>query len=379
VTNLDVPAGSARRDIAVQSLRGVAVLLMVMGHVIGSDATRGLRVGDESWWRLSYLFLEDLRMPLFATISGVVYAFRPVMSNSGQGDLIRGKVRRLLVPLVVVGTVLFATKLVVPHVNQRPDPRSFWRIYLFPFEHLWFLQAIFLVFVVVALLDAGGRLASPRSWAPTFGAACVLSVVVQLPSGWEVFSADGMLRLLPFFLGGLGLWRFRETIDQRRWLLWSLPAFAAVYSLRLALLLAHMPLSWSVDRALSVTVGLAGLLSIFLARHTVQNRILAWIGGYSFGVYLLHVFAVAATRMALDHLGVRSEAALFGVCLLAGVTAPIVFEMALGTYGFVSWSVLGQKPRPRRAPLVRGFSPAARPTLVAGRMDEAVREAAAGH
>src|SRR4051794_34829890 len=99
---------------------------MVAGHVIGSDATRGLQVGNDSLWRLGYLALEDIRMPLFTTISGFVYALRAVGGGAAYGRLVQGKTRRLLVPLVSVGALLFAVELAVPGVNRRPDPSSFW-------------------------------------------------------------------------------------------------------------------------------------------------------------------------------------------------------------------------------------------------------------
>jgi fucose 4-O-acetylase-like acetyltransferase len=115
--------------------------------------------------------LEDLRMPLFTTISGVVYALRPVHELSGFPGLICGKVRRLLVPLHTVGALLFLMQRIAPGVNHRPELGDVWRICLYQYEHLWFLEAIFLVFLVVGLLDANGHLVpgSPP------GASCLRS------------------------------------------------------------------------------------------------------------------------------------------------------------------------------------------------------------
>jgi peptidoglycan/LPS O-acetylase OafA/YrhL len=75
-----VPASplSRQKDSAIQSLRGLAVILMVCGHVIGSTRANGMQVADRSAWRLFYLALKDLRMPIFTVISGFVYAMRPI-------------------------------------------------------------------------------------------------------------------------------------------------------------------------------------------------------------------------------------------------------------------------------------------------------------
>lgn len=47
-----VSSAPPRHDMAIQSLRGIAVTLMVIGHVIGIPG-HGLRVSDDSAWRNS--------------------------------------------------------------------------------------------------------------------------------------------------------------------------------------------------------------------------------------------------------------------------------------------------------------------------------------
>jgi fucose 4-O-acetylase-like acetyltransferase len=345
----------ARRDVAVQSLRGLAVILMVAGHVVGSDGERGLQVGDDSLWRLLYVGLEDLRMPLFTAISGFVYALRPLVGRGQYSGLVRGKSRRLLVPLVTVGALMFALQLVVPGVNHRPEPADAWRIYLFSFEHLWFLQAIFLIFLLVGLLDVTGRLDRIQSWGVIFSVSCLLHVLLLVPEQANLFSVNGALGLLPFFLLGIGFHRFREVLDLRCWLGWTLPAFTFAYALRLTVELAGIEPAAPVARALSLAVGLAGLTSVFLLRHALTSRALARLGAFSFGVYLLHVFAAAASRIALQRLGVEADPILFVVGLMAGIGLPVLFELTLGRYAIVSRLILGQRPplRPERRKAVQ--------------------------
>src|SRR5215218_2846640 len=195
---------------------------MVAGHVIGSTGQRGLRVEDDSLWRLFYVGLEDLRMPLFTAISGFVYALRPVRAMSGYPALVRGKGRRLLPPLLTVGLLVFGMQLVIPGVNQRPEPTDIWRMVVYEFAHLWFLQAIFLIFLVVGLLDATGRLDRMGQWGVALAVACTVHVLVLIPDRANLFSANGALRLLPFFLLGVGLHRFGQVLDRRSCLMWSL-------------------------------------------------------------------------------------------------------------------------------------------------------------
>src|SRR5687768_14878195 len=95
------PARARSTDVGIQGLRTIAIVLMVAGHIIGAPDT-GLRLPEDSGWRAANMWLEVLRMPLFAALSGFVYALRPPVGPAGLPRLARGKVRRLLVPLVVV-------------------------------------------------------------------------------------------------------------------------------------------------------------------------------------------------------------------------------------------------------------------------------------
>jgi peptidoglycan/LPS O-acetylase OafA/YrhL len=353
---------SRTKDAGIESLRAIAVVLMVAGHVIGTRATEGLTVPADSGWRFFYLALEDLRMPLFTVLSGFVYAFRPVSSTDGVGSLITGKVRRLLIPFVVVCTVFFFVRMISPGVNNRPELSELPAAYLYGYQHLWFLQAIFLVFVVVGSMDSLALLDRAGTWALFTGTAIAVFVLVHLPADAAVFSLNGFIRLLPFFLLGYGAHRHAATLLRRGVLLATAVVFVPVYALRLYVLAADVDLPAELSRALSALVALLSLVGVLGIRRHLASRVLGWLGGFSFGIYLLHVFGTAAARVVATHLGLNSTTALFTLGLAAGVIAPIAFELALGRYRLISWAVLGQKSRrrpsrPESAPTTGNSSP----------------------
>src|SRR5690348_13562586 len=71
------PLESAR----VQTLRGVACLLLVAFHAIGSASTSILHVPDDSPYRRFTNLFVHVRMPLFTFLSGLVYAYRPIRAG----------------------------------------------------------------------------------------------------------------------------------------------------------------------------------------------------------------------------------------------------------------------------------------------------------
>jgi len=62
---------------------------------------------------------------------------------------------------------------------------------------------------------------------------------------------------------------------------------------------------------------------------SLTSRALAWIGGYSSGIYLLHSFAVGAFRAATNAVGIDSHLPQFIVLSLGGIIASIVGVIVL--------------------------------------------------
>lgn len=337
------PMKPRQRDRSIQSMRAIAVILMVAGHVIGVDG-RGLRVADDSVWHYAYLFLADIRMPLFTLISGYVYAMRPVAQSRDYPGLVRGKSRRLLLPLITVGTIYYILERVIPGTNSINHHVPVWHIYLFGFEHLWFLQSIFIIFITIGIVDAFGVLSSRIRWAVVTACSAIAFIVVDIPAKVDVFTVSGAMRLLPFFLLGYGL-RRHAVFDIRGGLAAAAAAaaFASAFTVRLCTIFDIYHPSEAVDRMLTVAVGATALVLIYSARRLYQTEILAWLGGFSFTIYLLHVLATSPTRLILGHFGVHATWVLFIAGLVMGIGLPTAFQVAFRNVGWVQTLVLGER------------------------------------
>ncbi len=346
-------------DPHIQALRALAIVLVVAGHVVGNDATRGMQVADDSVWRHGYLALADFPIPLFTLIAGYVYALRPLREAGDAPGFLLGKARRLLLPLVTVGTVLFALDLVAPATNFRPHVADLWRIYVFPFEHLWFLQALFVIFVCAGLLEVAGVLARRRLWAVSAVAAFALYVAVPDAQALDVFMVNGAVLLMPFFLVGYGLHRHPLSPRARRGaLVAGITVFPFLYALRLSAVLGFWRPAPALGRALGEVTALVGVLLLYAARRLVARRTLVRLGEFAFAVYLLHVFGTAGSRVALAALGIHAPVPVFVAGLLVGLTAPVAAALLLHRWRLLGTLVLGERLSFRRA--------AARPAGVTG-------------
>jgi len=328
------------KDQSIETLRGLAIILVVAFHVIGSDPTDGIRVADDSLYRYFQFSFRYLRMPLFTVISGFVYAMRPVQAGKVAGFL-RGKARRILLPLVSVSTLQFLAKQLSQGVGDSAALGSLWRIYFYPFDQFWFLQAVFLIFLTVTVLDRAEGMKTLSRWALCLLGAILLCLFT--PRMTLFFSFPGYLNLLPFFILGYGLNRFGSKLAARPVVLAALACLACG--------IIFEQISWFRygDRAIVagevaamvplLCVGIPG--TFLLANFRTTVRPLAWVGGWAYSIYLFHVFAIGGSGLILDGLGVEGRSIQLLTRLLAGLGFPILVEAVASASGPLRWLLLG--------------------------------------
>ncbi|WP_432520350.1 acyltransferase family protein [Kineococcus sp. SYSU DK006] len=340
------------RDPSVDTLRGLACLLVVLYHVRGGGPTDGLRLDRGNPWSYLVDSLVYLRMPLFSFLSGYVYALRPLRERWPR--FAQGKARRLLVPMLVVGTA-FALVRRAAGVADGGEQTPWYLWHVVPVAHFWFLEAVFWVFLLVGLADRFRLLERWTAVVPLIGLAVLADAFV--PSPTNVLALRDALFLLPFFLSGVAAHRFGWRTAPR-------PARAAVVAAALLLALwSQLGLQGVVARvperhdAVAALLGVTACLSLLLVRRSW--RPLAVLGGFSFTVYTCHVFGTSAARLVLERVGASSVTLNVLVGLLAGIAAGVLVELVARRSAWARALVLGGRwprrgaggaPRPASSP-----------------------------
>lgn len=326
--------GPARdRQLTIDTLRGLACLLLVGFHVVVAAPRGGPAMEPGHWLRELNDALGFLRMPLFAFLSGLVYAARPASGLSA--GFVRGKARRLLVPMLIVGTLYAVAYALSGNTAERSVVWS--RLHIVPVAHYWFLESMFLVFIGVAALEGLGVLRRERNlW--MFGLVAALAHVFNNLT--PTLGLYGAVYLLPAFL--LGLWMRRFGIHHRRDVL--LKAAFAIFTITLATVVfeGRWPARISAP---TLTLGLSACVFLFVLAPA--SNALAAIGRVSFAIYLFHTFFTGAARIALIGLGAQSLAVVVIGSFVMGVIGPIVTDRLLRRVPVVGWWALGERP-PRR-------------------------------
>ncbi len=327
-----------QKDKGVESIRGIAIILIVAAHVIGGDAGRGMKVGDDSVWRYLYDSFRFIRVPLFTIISGYVYSLRPVKKGFGR-LFIKGKFRRLLFPFLMVSTVQFLIKSIVPWVNKSVSIKSIWKIYIFPFDQFWFLQSLFLVFIVVLIIELSVGLRSLHSW----------SVHMLISSCLFVFSGaitpfmgiSGAAYLFIFFLFGVGLQRFEYIAKSSKVLIISLLIlFSGVAMIQLTIA-GILIIENDILKLIELFSSLA--LGFLIFRFRNGNQLLIYLGSFAFPIYLFHVIFLAGIRIAFNIIGLYQNSLLFFTSLCGAIILSIVATIVLRKIQITRRIFLGEK------------------------------------
>lgn len=325
------------KDSSIETLRGIAIILVVMTHVIGTGGN-GLEAPEGSLLHWLYQLTNNYRMPLFAVIAGYVYALRPIRAGA-TGAFVGGKLRRLLVPLVSVSTLHFLVVWLTPAAHSRPVLADIWKIYVFSYDQFWFLQAMVLIFLALPVFERFGLLDTFGKWAISLAAAYGIPSLVRISC--TVFSIDGFAYLLSCFILGIGLYRFRSHFGRPRVLILSGILFLCTVCIQQLSYFGICPIPFDRTRGLGLGFGLIGAVFFFAIRRPVPG--LAWMGTFAFDIYLFHRFGQAGSRILLQSAGINNVAILFVTGVVAGLTLPVVASRLLARSVLARHFLLGRK------------------------------------
>jgi len=324
-------------DKRIETLRGLACVLLVAYHVVGADPGRGLGVetGPLRWMNDG---LAYLRMPLFTFLSGLVYGLRPFAGGSLAP--LGGKARRLLVPMLVVGTFFAVVQSLTPGTHDAFGP--WYLLHLQPVAHFWFVEALFWVFVLVWLLEWRAWLSGPRGYALAVVASCALYLSVR---GWSWLGVEGAIYLLPYFLVGLAVSRFSllELLSTPSVKVWVTVAAA------LAIVAMGMPVP-NPDRRTVAMLAAGVALCLLAVGSGMTVTWLAGVGRYSYAIYIFHVFFTAFARIALDRLAIDHLPTDMVLGVTLGLAGPMVLARAASRHRWPALLLLGHVVRGRARP-----------------------------
>jgi fucose 4-O-acetylase-like acetyltransferase len=330
---------------ALDLYRGLAILLVVLGHLFPSPVRR-----EWPWTVVVYRFVYDFHMPLFFLLSGYLFHRKTLAgaaSLSGWLSMLRGKARTLLVPYLAISVLSYAGLHVARSLGGRPAAlleragypetslleavRQILTTRDHVDNHLWFVYCLFLVFAIAPPVDALRRRVGEL---PLLCAAALLGLAASLHVLPDAFALTQVgLYLFYFLLGG----SFARRAGGLAGIPVSTPLLLLVFFVcNAACVVLYLLLggdrgmgptrvAWAL--LLLPTGASAAILLFRLAVALERTRlasVLASLGDYSYDIYLLHQPFLVSGGLGMLLFAFRVPLAVaLPLAFLAGILVPV--------------------------------------------------------
>lgn len=348
----------------LDNIRWLTVLLVVLFHVIYMYAgvITELNVGPFHDFQIQdgvLYFLYPWFMILLFVVSGA--CSRYYLNNHTVKEFVGSRTRKLLVPstigLLVFQWILgwFSMSLTgafeTMPVDTIPKPVLFLIMAMSGTGPLWFIQALWLFSLILALVRKCEKKGTLCSMGEKFSPAALLVLMVPLWAAAQILNTPVIIvyRMgvygLSFFLGYFIF--AHESVLERLAKYWHVLAAAAVAA-GIGYTLHYFGRNFTVDPILNGPVSIAYAWLMVLAIFAVMYRFGNWdtpftrmMNRWSFGIYVLHYLPLSAAAYFIGKpqtLPAWLSYPILGISCIAG--SIVLFEI-ISRIPVIRWCVLG--------------------------------------
>lgn len=303
-----------KRNITIDLIRGLAMLMVVLGHTMTGSAAHS----ENSFL---YNVVWSLQMPLFMLISGYVMRY-----SRGAASLPRWIGSKTVAYLVPWACWTFLVRGMIFGQSNYLDVK--WLIWHMDSGY-WFLFSLWTITVILGAANHVARRfakGSERVELALTTAGYLLGMAALAGTGWTAGLSFLCVKLtlyyMPFYYAGYLFGRMQGRLEQKAaYTVWKDAITAICLVIWLAVitrvnlyLIADSPMGILIRAAASLSgcVAVCGLVSAFAAEQGGKGYIV-WVGQHSMEVYLLHYLLLNPVHL--------TERPAFNTTMGMGITA----------------------------------------------------------
>ena len=278
------------RDTFWDIIKGVSILLVVLGHSINYGNGADYLKNELFYDNILFKFIYSFHMPIFMLVSG--YLFYNTLSRKSSTTIIRSRCRLLLLPILSFA-VIYKFPIFLSTLEGEVSPHFFvhdFFSFTFMGYHLWFLWSIFLNTLIVLFIEK----LRITQYAYILIWACFLLIPNHVLNGLYSF-------MFPYFVFGLLLHQYEDKYcwrNDKRLLLVSALTFAVML-----FFYNKETYIYTTGQSILKTNGLHQLL-------VDLHRLIIGLSGSIFVIisldYLYHLFSKSSLLNYLSSLGLNS-------------------------------------------------------------------------
>ena len=355
-------SGKASRILAMEGIRGYAVLLVFLVHQ--DTLFRGYLAPGSSLARLSQFchYIGNSGVDQFFVLSGFLIYGNLINRPQSFGSFLSKRVRRIYPTFLCVFAIYVVLSYLEPAYSKIPAAPQRSVLYLvenllfmpgsFPIEPLipvrWSLSFEFFFYLSLPLLIGGLGM---REWKRSGRVAFFLALLTLHCVGYGL-QVLPHIRLVAFIAGVL-LWELNQTQAASR--LSSLGEMGALLFYAAVFLIPFSP-RFGVVWNLLLAGALFALTLFSFAFHGVLNTIfrawpIRWLGNMSYSFFLLHGLILNGIAAAIERMGFHGSISVFGYVALAVLNLAIALVGSFLIFFFVEkpWSLDAPKAEAHRS------------------------------
>lgn len=305
--------------------KGIAIFLLALSHYHVPESMRAI---EPAFWPETSYRLQQFLMPFFAFMAGYVLVFTGQNTVPWQETpaFVAKKFRRLMFPYFSVSLLVVLAKFFAGRIMTMQIPLVkgvFGYIALKPLAEeyssvLWFLYALFVVFVMVRLLTNIVRDAR---------VLIALSLPFLFIRGPELFGLNAATWLLPYFLfGSMAAGVQYSALMRLKKYFWAvIPALALTLYLD-----SRVSQDVQIRHVTYFLFSAAGTLAVISGALSTGGRIarsFKFLGVHSMSIYMFHPLVMVPVRVILFRIiGESKTSFLLSMPLVctAGIVIPIL-------------------------------------------------------